>query len=162
MTKDDIPNLYILAIYYKKRATQILNSPWIIKDRVKNTKERLEGICRRVKIRTPCYKVNEASILHLFFSHFFCILGFIFFAFLLVNFDNFLIIMAIYNPTYTALYLTPFILSIVLFIIGFSILYDAYAVWLMKINKISVTYTDLEKRKKSAKTNHLETDRSRR
>ena len=148
MAKEDIPSLYILAVYYKRRATEMLNNPWIIKDRVKITKKRLEGICRRMEIGKISKKLNEASMLHSFYSYFFCVFSFIFFAFFLATYDRFLIFIKNYDLNNLSLFLAPIFMSLMFFIVLLSIMFDAYAKWLLKMNGIIITYSDLEKRRR--------------
>jgi len=145
MTKKDIPSLYILTIYYKRRLKRALNYPWIIKERIKTTKNRLEGICRRSKRGRIVNKLGDASSEHLFFSFFFIFLGCIFLGFFFATYDSFVYFINHYDVRNLYLYFTPIFMSLIFFIVGFGIIFDAYSKWLVKINNIDITYEELKR-----------------
>ena len=137
MNRDDIPPLYTLSIHYKRRALDVLNTPWVIKDRIKSSKKMLEGICKNFSLKNACRKLNDAGMLHLFFSFFFSLMGSIFFLFVVYEYYQF--------RFFLPLMLVPLFMSLFFFITSFGIVLDAYAKWLEKVKDIKISYDYLER-----------------
>ena len=146
MTKEDIPSLYTLAVYYKRRTTKMLNNPWIIKHRVKATKKRLEGISRRFNVWKPFHKLSNASAEHLVISMVLIYIGSLFWYCFCGYID--ILYASIYNSP-TGLFQFIFILAnaIAWSSAGFVLVIDAFAKWLVEVNDTTITYSDLEKRR---------------
>lgn len=137
MKKENIPPIHLLYASYKIKLRCFARNPMEMKKSFIHSKNAKEEILRGLSINKMLRKLFDASSLHLFYSVFFAVFGFVFLGFSII--ESML-------RGLSALIMYPTFISLYFIVIGLVIALDAYAKWLVKIKRIDLTYDELQDR----------------
>lgn len=152
MKNDNIPPLYTLAVYYKRKTKQVLNTPYNIKDRIQRSKKRIEGVCRRFTVWKPFKKLAEVSAVHLIISLVLFFIG-VFFGYWFWTYLLTLVDLMNCTPTGLFTFLFFLVIAILWSFSGLVLMFDGFCKWLIKVNNTNITYELLEERKRRKSKN---------